>query len=241
MSIIAALLVLVGVLAGGATFLERRHEAEVAEQAHKAQEARLAQERAAAADRYLRLSSIQSRASSALDHLSELQTTYDSKYSDAANAGQKRHNLVDASPYDVAGALALVRAERTAVETALPMTAEKADAARSAASAFAEAYGESSTSALMNDVSVAAEEEAAALSGWLRGASAINDLLSARANGRYYYQSSDDLAGLYRSADEGAARSRQRWSTVNNRLATLRSRLNREVSAATRGSGSDVH
>lgn len=237
-AIVVAVLTVVGIVGAGAAFVVRKHDQDVA----AARQARIAAAQAAAQARateeYRRLADIQSRSDSALNELNELESEYDSQYNEGAKASQKRHDLVDSQPYDVADGLGYITQEKSDVESLQSVTAQKAESARSAAAAFAEAYGDSSTSAIINDVSVAAESEATGLSDWERAAQAIFDSFSARANGRYYYEN-EDIGGLYRSSDDEAARSRERWATVNARLETLRNRLDRDVREARSKSGGD--
>jgi len=125
-AIAIAILFCIGVIGVGAAFQARKHQADVAAEA---QRARVMAEQGAARASYRRLNDILSRANGALDRLNELRTTYDGKYSEAADASQKRHDLFEAQPYDVAGGLTLIEREKSAVEALQPMTGEKADAA----------------------------------------------------------------------------------------------------------------
>lgn len=233
--VIVVLLVITGLAAGGAAYMVHQRQVDAAEAAR----ARVAAAQAEAAAKYRRLSDLQSRANTALTHLSELQSAYDEKYNEASTASHKRHDVLESQPYDIADGLALITQEKSAVESLQSLTPEKAEAARAAANVFTDAYGDAATSAIISDVSVASEAEGAGLSDWWHATRDLADWFSARANGQFY-GSTGDVGGLYKSSDDEAARSRQRWATVGDRFATLRSRLDRDVSDAKSRSGDAV-
>ena len=234
-AVVVALLVVIGLAGGGAAYTVHKRQVDAAD----ADRARVAAAQAAASARYRRLSDLQSRASVALNRFSELETTYAEKYSEGSAASHKRHDLVASQPYDIAGGLALINQEKAAVESLQSVTPQKADAARAAAGVFTDAYGDAATAAIISDISVASEAEGAGLSDWWHATREITDWFSARANGRYY-GSTGDVGGLYKSSDDEAARSRQRWATVDDRFATLRGRLDHDLSDARSQSGEAV-
>ena len=230
--IVLAVLIVVGLGAGSTAYVLHKRASDAA----AAQEAKRAAARAQAYEKYQRLSAIQSRADAALKELGQLESDYDAKYNDAATASQRRHDLAQSAPYDVSGGLAYITQEKAGVEPLEDMTSAKAKAARGAAAAFADAYGDSATSGLLSDITAAAEFESEGISDWSRAASALYDAFSARANGRFSIVS-DDVAGLYKSSDDAAARSRELWDSAHDRLLQLRTRLERDVSSTYAASG----
>jgi hypothetical protein len=234
-AVVVVLLVVIGLVGSGAAYIVHKQHADAVE----ADRVRVAAAKAEASAKYRRLSDLQSRASAALDHFSELQTAYDEKYTEGGAASHKRHDLVDSQPYDIADGLALINQEKAAVESLQSLTPQKADAARAAARVFTDAYGDAATSTIISDISVASEAEGAGLSDWWHATRELVDWFSARANGRYY-GSTGNVGELYKSSDDEAARSRERWATVTDRFATLRNRLDRGVSEAQSRSGDTV-
>jgi len=222
-------------LGGGGIYLFREHQNALALQAERA---KVAAERAAAAESYRRLSGILTRVNDSLDKVETLQSTYFDLIQEATGASHKRHDLFQYNPGDVADALTLTLLEKHAVETMQPMTGQKADAARAIASALAEAYGETSTAAVVADITAASEAESEGLSDWWHAASDLADQYSAYANGRYSGQTTD-AGNLYTSSDDQAARSQQLWYSISNRLVSLKKRLVNDVTTADAERGSD--
>lgn len=215
---IAGLIIVLVVL--GAVLLVRKHDADVARQAAQA--------------KYEHLESVAARASFAIDQFRKDSASFDAAQRQGQAASQERHRLWAESPFDLADSLTSVRTEQQDVQQLGDLAESKANAARAASTALGGYFGDAALNPLLNDITAASEAELKYLADWNRAASAVNDILTAFVNGRWWAvpYSQDEIESLYRSADEDEAVSTSRWSGVASRLADLQSRLRSELLAA---------
>jgi hypothetical protein len=89
----------------------------------------------------------------------------------------------------------------------------KANAASAAATALGGYFGDATLSPLLNDITAASEAELKYLADWNRAASAVNDILTAFVNNRWWAApyTQDEIESLYPSAEEDEAVSTSRW------------------------------
>jgi len=216
--LIAGVIIIVAIL--GSVLLVRKHGNDVA--------------REAAQQKYEHLESIATRASFSIDQFRKASASFDAAQRQGQEASQERHRLWTESPFDLADSLTSVRAEQQDVQQLGDLAQSKANAARAAATALGCYFGDSTLSPLLNDITAASEAELKYLADWNRAASAVNDILTAFVNGRWWTApyAQDEIESLYRSADEDEAVSTSRWSGVASRLADLQGRLRSEVLAA---------
>ena len=216
------LITVIGVIVaviGLALFFIRKHEAEVAAQS-------------AAQARYAHIENTYARVSYAMDEFKKAAASYDATGAQAVNDSQERHRLWTESPYDVADALTSVRAEQQDVQQLNQLASAKASSARNVANALSAYFGDSTLNGLLADITSASEAELKYLADWSRAAAAVNDILTARVNGRWDFGDRDDIESLYRASDEDRAISFSRWSGVASRLTDLQNRLRSDVLAA---------
>jgi hypothetical protein len=187
----------------------------------------------AAQAKYARIQNAYARASDAMDQLRKATLAYEVEQRQAIADSQERHRLWNESPNDLADALTSVRAEQEDVQRLGGLAESKASAARSAATALGAYFGDATLNPLLNDITSASDSELKYLADWNRAAYAVNDVLTARVNGRWgVAQTAEDIESLYRASNEDMAVSTSRWSGVASRLGDLQSRLRSDVLGA---------
>ncbi len=231
---VLGLVFLICIVGAGVVFGVEKHQRDVAAAADRA---RIAAAQAVALANFRSLSALGSRIDATLAQFSSSKDQYDKVLMDAEEASQQRHDLYSKTPGDDADILGYINTEKDDVEQLGALSEAKANAARGAATALGDHFGEATTSSLIADISAASQAEGTGLSDWLRAASDIDDSVAASVN-HQFYRSSEDVAALYRTSDEQEAASRSQWDSIWSRMSDLHDRLAVEINAAKDLSGS---
>lgn len=208
------------VLALGGMLIVQKHDTDVVRQAAQV--------------KYERLESIAARTSYTMNQFKEDSASYDAAQRQGQADSQERHRLWTESPFDLADSLTSVRAEQQDVQHLEDLAQSKANAARNVSTVLGGYFDDATLNPSLNDITAASEAELKYLADWNRAASAVNDILTARVNGRWWDvpYTQDEIESLYRAAEEDQAVSTSRWSGVASRLGNLQSRLRGELLAA---------
>jgi hypothetical protein len=198
---VGVLLILIAAALCGGGYLLKRHKDDVAQQEQIA-------EVAAAADamlaKYKALKDVDDKLATAMKQFHAEDDSFTAQQDAASSASQDRANLYHNPPVDPHVALQDVQLELEDVEQLEQLAKERANAARSVATALEPYYGMTTTNNLLSEITTAAEADGKYTADWWRAARQISDSLTAEVNGQNL-NASENLGSLFQTSDEEEA------------------------------------